>query len=113
MSFAEEATVARCERDADGAAIFKPQREWPPDEGHIRDLVVRGSFEPMQAGDRHAGADQDALIPGDGVAHIAQDGSVVKELSGSGRRFDQLEGRVLHSPILLVGAAKSVGPYLC
>jgi hypothetical protein len=113
MSFAEEAAVARGQRYADGAAIFKPQREWPPNESYISDLVVRGSFKPVQARDRHAGADQDALIPGDGVAHVTQDGSVTKELSGARRRFDQLEGRVLHPPILPVGGAKRFGPYLC
>ena len=101
VPFAQKATVASGQRDGEGPAVFEAQHERPSNEGHVRDFVVCRSLNPMKSRDRHAGADQDALIAGDRVAHATQDRPVQHQVAGSRRLFRQFEFRVLHSFILL------------
>ena len=96
MSFAEQPAVAGSDCHTQRAAVLEPQCQRTPDQRDVGDFVVGGSFDPMQAGDRHARADEHALIPRDGIPHLPQDHAVVNELAGTGRFLDELERRVLH-----------------
>ena len=101
MPLAEQPSIAGGNRHSQGAAILESQHQRPPDQRNIGDVVVRGPFDPVQAGNRHAGADEHPLIPADGVAHASENGAVLDQLAGSRRLLDQRERRVLHDFILL------------
>jgi len=100
VSFAQEAAIAGGNGDGERAAVLEAQQQRPSDQRHVRDLEVRGPFEPMQAGYRHAGADEHPLIAADRIAHLSQNGTVFLEFTDAGRLFDELEGGVLHFVIL-------------
>ena len=101
MSFAEEAPIACSQDDSECAAVFQPQRERLADQRHVGHLEVGRSFDPVKAGNRHAGADQHPLIPRDGVVHPSQDGALIFQITRARELLDELEGRVLHAFILL------------
>ena len=101
MPFAEDAAVSRRKRDADCPAVLEAQCQRPADQRDIGDFVVGGAFDPMQSGDRHAGADQHALIARDRVADSPQDCSILIQFADSGELLDDFESRVLHIAILL------------
>jgi len=101
VPFAEKAAVPPSQNDSKCAAVFQPQRERLSDQRHVGHLEVGGSFDPVNAGNRHAGADEHPLIPRDGVAHPSQDGALVFQVARAREFLNELERRVLHAFILL------------
>src|SRR6187402_1542476 len=83
VAFAEQAPIARRQPHPERAAVLQPERQRPANQRNIGDLEIRGSFDPVQARDRHAVAFKHALIARDRVAHVPQDGLLVHELSGT------------------------------
>ena len=83
------------------AVPVEAQHERPSDQRDVRYVVIRGSFDPIEAWNRHAGADEHPLIAADGIAHRTEERAVFFQSAGPAQFLDQFERRVLHTFILL------------